>query len=71
MVIDLKNKLLERIKKDENILLNFNNNLCIITSSDMKYEFNFSLLKLKIENNYFYVKYKIEKDDYEFEIKII
>ena len=71
MVIDLKNKCLQRIKKDSEIKIDFINEVCIVIENNLKLNFKIEVLKINIKDNNFLVKYKIENDYFEIEIKII
>ena len=71
MVIDLKNKCLQRIKKDSEIKIDFINEECSVIENNLKLNFKIEVLKINIKDNNFLVKYKIENDYFEIEIKII
>ena len=71
MIIDLKNKTINRITNDLEILLDFENNICNIVNKEINGNFKIELKKLNINNNEFLVEYKIEDDYFKIEIKII
>ena len=71
MIINLNNKTLERIKKEDKYLFDFNKNICYITTNEFKTSFPIKVIDLNIENNIFYVKYQIDNNLYEYKIKVL
>ena len=71
MIIDLNNKSLERIKKGEKYLFDFNNNICITKTNEFELSFPIKVIDLNIDNNMFYVKYQIDNNLYEYKIKVL
>ena len=70
MIINMKNNTLERIKKEERYLFDFNNNICIVNSEDLNLSFPIKVLDIS-NNNIFYVKYYIGNNLYEYKIKVL
>ncbi|MBQ8891858.1 MAG: hypothetical protein IJ068_03225 [Bacilli bacterium] len=71
MIIDLKNKTINRVKDNLELELDFNNNICNVVSDGLKFKFNIDVVELDIHENNFLVKYKVESDYFEIEIKMI
>ena len=71
MIIDLKEKILERKKERMNFLFDFQKQLCIIKDETMEYYLELKVLECNISKDTFFVKYQIEKDNYELEIKFL
>lgn len=71
MIVDLKNKKINRIKQYEEIQLDFSNKLCTVLSDNLKFDLDLDLININITKNIFFVKYNISSDCFEVEIKII
>lgn len=71
MIIDLKNKTIERRKEEVVFIFNFQKQLCIVKDKTMEFNLEIKVLKCIISKDIFSVKYQIENDIYELEIKIL
>ena len=71
MEIDFKNKIIRRVKELEEIIINLNNNTCLVNSNGLECSFDIEVLKLCISKKNFLVIYKIESNYFALEIKII
>ena len=71
MIVDKNNNTLERIKESESYMFDFKNNICIMTTKEMKFSFPIKVLEYKIEKNIFHVKYQIDNNIYEYKINIL
>lgn len=70
MIIDFKNKRIERENNNYKIIFDFINKISYIEESELKFNLELDVIDVDIKGNYFKVKYKIENDYFELEINI-
>ncbi len=70
MIIDLKNKTLNRIKDNQEYLFDFINSKCYINYNNTSILLPINVIKYEFNNNIF-VKYQIENDNFEIKIQIM
>ena len=71
IIIDLNNKTLNKINKNEEYLFDFDNNNCLIKYQNMAVNLPIKVLNKEIGSKYIFIKYKIENDIYEIKINIM
>ena len=69
-LVNLKERTLERVNKQDIIKFNFKDSNCNIKNNNLNFNFKIEVLDLKVLDNYFYVLYKLEEDYYKLEINI-
>ena len=69
MIINLKEKTLERYNQKEKYFFDFQKEICLIKNNDIEITVPIKVVKCTIQDNNFYIKYQIDEYCNEFEIK--